>query len=175
MTVFASLWWFFGVRPEGHPTLLTYAVPLAVAGGLVAVVAWRGQTSAQDPAPKAEAARRSRLVGIASGVEGAAIFATAVVLGNLGMDAYLAPAIAIIVGLHFVPLARGLPARLYYGTAALLVLVGAAGAALPDPDMRRTLVSAGAAVILWVTSGLVVLRASTLRGARFSRRRSGGA
>jgi hypothetical protein len=51
-----------------------------------------------------------RKAGIASGVEGLAILLAVNVLAHFGRSDYAAPVIAIIVGLHFMPLAQRLPA-----------------------------------------------------------------
>ena len=69
----------------------------------------------------------------------------------------IAPAGAIIVGLHFVPLARWLPARLYYATAALLTAAGVAGFFIADVKPRVVIVSIGAASVLWLTCAAVLV------------------
>jgi hypothetical protein len=86
-----------------------------------------------------------------------------IVLGNLGLSDYAAPVIAIIVGLHFVPLARWLPARFYYCTSALLIVLGACGFAIRSLDQRLLIVGVGAASILWLTSVVVLARTRIMR------------
>jgi hypothetical protein len=129
---------------------------------LISVAALRGRHRFEQASPE-EHARRDRLVGIASGGEGLAIFLAMIVLGNLGLSDYAAPVIAIIVGLHFVPLARWLPAHLYYGTGALLIVLGVYGFAIRPPDRRLLIVSVGAACILWLTCIIVLGRARVMR------------
>jgi hypothetical protein len=70
------------------------------------------------------------------------------------------PIVAAIVGLHFLPLARSIPVRLYYITAAGLVLTGAAGM-LASVDERPLFVGLGAAAVLWATA---VYRLTEARG-----------
>jgi hypothetical protein len=161
MGVFAAVWWLVGVRASGHASPLTYGIPILVTG-LIVVAALRGRHRFEQVSPE-EDARRGRLVGIASGGEGLAIFLAMLVLGNLGLSDYAAPVIAIIVGLHFVPLARWLPAHLYYGTSALLVVLGVCGFAIRAPDRRLLIVSVGAACVLWLTCVLVLGRARIMR------------
>lgn len=98
-------------------------------------------------------------MGIASAVEGVAIFAAVTVLVNLGRRDLIAPAVAIIVGVHFLPLARWFPAPIYYLTAALLVAVGMAGAGVQNLPARVLTVGIGAAAVLWLSCGVVLLHA----------------
>ncbi len=163
MGVFAAIWWLVGVRASGYASPLTYGIPILVTGLIViAALRLRGRHRFEQASPEEEA-RRGRLVGIASGGEGLAIFVAMIVLGNLGLSDYAAPVIAIIVGLHFVPLARWLPAHLYYGTSALLIVLGVCGFALRAPDRRLLIVSVGAACVLWLTCVLVLGRAPIMR------------
>jgi hypothetical protein len=161
MGVFAAIWWLVGVRASGHGSPLTYGIPLLVTG-LIIVAALRGRHRFEQASPE-EHARRDRLVGIASGAEGLAIPVAVTVLGNIGLSDYAAPVIAIIVGLHFLPLARWLPAHLYYGTSALLIALGVSGCAIRAPDQRLLIVSIGAASVLWLTCVIVLSRARIMR------------
>ena len=161
MGVFAAIWWLVGVRASGHGSPLTYGIPLLVTG-LIIVAALRGRHRFEPVSPE-EHARRGRLVGIASGGEGLAILLAVNVLVNLGLSDYAAPVIAIIVGLHFVPLAQWLPARLYYGTSALLIVLGICGFMLRPPAQRLLIVSVGAASVLWLTCVIVLARARIMR------------
>ena len=110
-----------------------------------------------------ERKRRGRVIGIASTVEGAMIFAAIADLVKLGRRDLIAPAVAVIVGLHFLPIARWLPAPIYYLTAALLVAVGMAGAIVQDLPARILTVCIGAAAALWLSCGMVLLRADRQR------------
>jgi hypothetical protein len=163
MSVFAAIWWIVGIRASGHGSPLVYVVGAAVAGAII-VTAVRAQAH-REPEDETEKRRRDRLVAIASAAEGIAIFLVVNVLVNVGLGAYVAPAIALIVGLHFLPLAWRLPARAYHATAALLIAVAAAGVLIHDQSERVLAVSAGAATILWLTSLMALLRPAALRQA----------
>ena len=93
------------------------------------------------------------------------IFLAVNVLANIGRRDFTAPAVAMIVGLHFLPLARWLPARWYYATSALLVAIGVTGFGVADAGQRLLFVSVGAACVLWLT-GAFVLRGNATRAAR---------
>ena len=86
------------------------------------------------------------------------------VLANIRTLDFAAPVIAISVGPHFLPLARGLPARSHDVTTAVLVALGIAGFGVPNADRRLFAVSLGAACVLWLTCvfGLYSRRTSPL-------------
>lgn len=155
MSAFAAIWWIVGAAQSGRGSLMMYAASIVISGLMVALAWRRGGRSA---APE-ERKRRGRIVGIASAVEGVAIFAAVTVLVNLGRRDLIAPAVAIIVGVHFLPLARWFPAPIYYLTAALLVAVGMAGAGVQDLPARVLTVGIGAAAVLWLSCGVVLLHA----------------
>lgn len=134
--------------------MMVYAIGIVISGLMVAL-GWRRGGRAAAPE---ERRHRGRIVGIASAVEGVAIIAAVAVLGKLGRRDLIAPAAAIIVGLHFLPLARWLPAPIYYLTGALLVAVGMAGAVVQDLPARILTVCIGAAAVLWFSCGVVLLR-----------------
>jgi hypothetical protein len=154
LAFFATVWWVVGLRAAGHGPALLYLVPVVVAAALGG--AFRDVTRRRGAAPgaadSAEEARRGRLVGWASAAEGIAIFIAANVLVNTGHRDAIAPTVALVVGAHFVPLARGLPAPAYYLTAGALVGLGVIGLTIGDLPTRLTLVSAGAAGVLWLTA-----------------------
>lgn len=159
LSAFAAIWWIIGAAQFGRSSLLMSAVGILISGLMVALAWRRGGRSAS----RQERKRRGRIVGIASAVEGVAIFAAAKVLVNLGRRDLIAPTVAIIVGLHFLPLARWFPAPIYYLTAALLVAIGMAGAVVQDLPARILTVCIGAAAVLWLSCGVVLLRADRPR------------
>lgn len=145
LTAFAVVWSTIAIIGS-HLSPAWLAPVVAVA----AATLWAAR-SAPDVVDPAERRRRGRLIGLWTAAEGTAAFVVANVLGNIGrMDAFV-PALAAIVGLHFLPLARGLPIRAYYATGVALVLIGAAGLAVP-PALRPGVVGFGAALILWTTA-----------------------
>ena len=152
MSTFAAIWWVVGVRGSSAPLAVAYGFPVLVAAAIVGLALGCAH---DDAASADEQARRGRLVGIASATEGIAIFLAVNVLINMGWRDFIAPVIAIIVGLHFLPLARALPARLYYVTCALMVSVGLAGFMIAAAQQRLVIVTIGAAVVLWLTSSAV--------------------
>jgi hypothetical protein len=156
MSAFGAIWFAVGVAAAKTSPIL-YGIALSVPA-IVIVLALR-QHSRLPQRSEEESRRVGRLIGIVSGIEGGAIFVGALVLANTGQRGFIAPMVAMVVGAHFVPLARALPARSYYGTAAILVAIGIAGCFVGGDRMRVFLVCMGAASTLWLTSIGVLLRA----------------
>jgi hypothetical protein len=153
LSAFAAVWCILGLAGGGiAPTL--YWAPLIVSALLI-VMAVRLPRDAASGA--GEGRRIGRLVGIASGIEGLLIFLAVVILGNLNANDLAIAVIAIIVVAHFIPLARWIPAPLYYATGALLIALGAIGFWLP-PAHRDLAVGVGAACILWATAVIALTR-----------------
>lgn len=154
MSIFGAIWWVVGARATGRTSTTFYAIPAVITLALLAA-AFRTR-AIDDPADAAGESRRGRLVAIWSAIEGALILIAVNVLNNIGKSEYVSTAIAAIVGLHFVPLARSLPARRYYATAALFVAISIASFWVEEPSQRLWLVSAASACLLWLTSATVV-------------------
>jgi hypothetical protein len=148
LNLFALAWLVAACGALGLPPR-AFALPVV----LSIAVAWFCLGRVRNlAAPPPDAARGlQRTVGVWSAVEALLIANAVFVLVRLGRPDLIAPVVAIIVGLHFMPLARALRLPLYYWTAAGLVVVGAGALALP---FRPTLASAGigAAFVLYATS-----------------------
>ena len=143
LCMFAAIWGVAAVLVDNMPTPWI-ALPVAVSA-VVLVYALRSPSSKTKPG-----AHVGRLVGIWSGVEGAAMFVAANLLISSHHREALMSVFAMIVGAHFLPLARGIPVRLYYLTGTALVAVGIAG--LLAPLQVPLFVGASAAVILWASA-----------------------
>ena len=147
LTVFGMVWAIMGLRISGAPDML-WLGPIAIGIALIILVLRRSRGMA--PPPAEEGKRIGKLVGIWSAVEGVGIFLAINICSNVGRPDLIMASICLIVGLHFVPLARGLPVPLYYTSAALLSGLGIAGlvaSAIAGP----AIVAIGAALVLWGT------------------------
>jgi hypothetical protein len=161
LTIFAAIWGILGVTNTGLPSALAL-VPIGIS---IALLFW---ATRQVPAPIEDAAqaRIGRLVGIWSAVEGLAIVAAVIICQNIGAAHAIVPVIAIIVGLHFLPLARGIPVPFYYATGAAMIVTGG-GALLLTGPARIATTGLGAAIILWISCVALVLgHGSTMSGAQ---------
>ena len=171
MAFFGTLWSLIGVgglHGWGAPWLLIVALLIGVtllAGGLTL---WRGAAQLADVAiPEADTTGRWFLIVFAA--EGIAIGIASYLCNVTNRFDLFFPIMAIIVGLHFLPLARLFGVGFYYAVGTLLCLLGIIAllvvperVALADREMlgRSLLVGFGAAVILWGT-GLTLWRQGT--------------
>lgn len=128
---FGSAWfgWGSGDAPDGWEPVLTIGSVLAIAaaaiGAVLAFQSWRTGSVMRDP----DAGRR---YGIIVGIEFGTAFVGAAVLGAVGLAEYIAPWIALVVGVHFFPLAPVLhdPLLKPLGAAVVAVAVAAVVAGL---------------------------------------------
>jgi len=154
MSIFATIWWIVGALNSGWSPIVSFGTPIAIFVFLFAIRKKQNMTPTE--LSEQEGRRIGRLVGIASGTEGIIIFVVVNILANIGKSDLLSPIIAIIVGLHFIPLARWIPAKLYYYTALVLVVVGTIGLIISDSILRMKIACLGSALTLWITSYIVL-------------------
>ena len=88
--------------------------------------------------------------------EGVGLFLSSFVI-NLGHRELLLPAMATIVGLHFLPMAYAIPFRPFYALALALLAAAALGFLIPPPIGGAVSGFAGAGA-LWVAALLAVRR-----------------
>ena len=109
------------------------------------------------PRTSEEARRVGRLVGWATSFEAVAIIGGIQILGHVGRLDLIACLIAAAVGLHFVPLAKWMPAPKYYVCAMALLATACAGVVVPA-EYRTLFVAGAASAILWLTALSQVFR-----------------
>ncbi len=166
LSVFAVVWTAVAASGLSQTDASAGALPSVVVGVVVAIaVVVTARRAVHDPA----LARVRRLPtwwsrGVAAVNVGQLVVIAAVAIGLTRADqaAYVPAAVAVVVGLHFVPLATAFDQRQYRATAALLVLVGAAGAALvlagADDVVVQAAVGYASAVALWASAAHVAVR-----------------
>jgi hypothetical protein len=138
----------------GHVTL----VFLSVGGMLLRYARSLPQTVMPEEATTGK--RIGIWFGIVFGAEAVLIALASTLLSTFRADHFIAPVVALIVGLHFLPLAGLFSVRMYYLTGALLCLLALIAIvalllgvqlADPSPDSWSLFVSVGAALTLWLT------------------------
>jgi hypothetical protein len=143
---------------------LTSSGPARVAGIVVAVLAGFAVAVVALRSPPGEVARGAgspnpgREFLVVTAAEAVLILVAVVACIALDVPVLIAPAVCLVVGLHFLPLSRifGLP--LYRATGGILLAVAVVGfvlAAVASDDAVLVLVGLAAAVTLWCTSLLL--------------------
>ena len=163
LTLFGSLWCILALSLwPAHPG---WSIPAGSAATLallglcfIRIRATRNIPSVDDPIAAARGKRAGMLFGIIFAAEGGLIWLCATLLAHFGLGVWIPIAVAIIVGLHFIPLARVFGVPLYYWTGALSVL-GVLGCLLIH-DVPTRLLCAGMtmAAVLWLTAVLLLLQ-----------------
>lgn len=97
--------------------------------------------------------------------EGIGIFIAINIVMNLQRPEWRLPAMALVVGLHFLPIAYGAAFRSFYILGAALIAVALASFVLPAP-FGGEVAGVAAATCLWVTSVTAILRDWRMVGAR---------
>lgn len=180
MAFFGTLWASIGAGGlrgwgEPWPTVATLVIGAVLVGGGVDL--WRGAGRIKERGPSDGGENPvGRSFWLIFGLEGVAIVIASAVCNAIGRFDLFFSIMAIIVGLHFLPLARLFGMPLYYTVGILLCLVGMIGIAfVPVQAMlggrevmaRSLLVGLGSAAILWgVGMTLWAREASLLRHAR---------
>ena len=164
LSVFALLWAFTGASGTGTATDVV-PVALEVAALLVTAVAiglGRRKDAAPSPRTVNLPANWARGVGLVNAAEAVAIAAVIAATAGSGHVRALPAAVALVVGLHFFPLARLYDQREYRWTGALLSAVALVGlvltaAGLPR-EALRIVVGLGCALVLWGTAYHLALK-----------------
>jgi hypothetical protein len=111
---------------------------------------------AANTSTPAEIAAINPKLGVVFAAELIAIALLVVLLNLLHRPTFILPAVAVIVGLHFIPLARLFNAPLFYSTGVAMVLSVLFAFAMRDLTRRQAAVGIGCGLVLWIT-GLSLL------------------
>lgn len=125
---------------------------------VVRLLATRRIRSTDDPVAAAAGKRAGIWFGVIFGTEIVLIAASSVVLGSIGHALWIPIAVALIVGIHFLPLARVFAAPIYCGTGIFCVLGTLACLPIPGINLRLLCVGLVMAAVLWTTSLLLLWR-----------------
>ncbi len=135
---------------------------VAVALSLYAIYLLRAARRLPDN-PSPEAARRGESIGkqfaVVGMIEVIAIVLASILLGRTDHGELVPLVIALIVGVHFLPLAYIFQVRAYYFTGVIMSLLALValvalffGVTLGGPYAWATVVGLGSALILWATA-----------------------
>ena len=129
---------------------LPFAGFAAVALAAISVIRRPGE--GVSPSPQAERVIMWSTIG-----EGIGLFVAANLVSNLGHREMLLPAMALVVGLHFLPIARAIPFRPFYVLGIALAAAAVVGFGAGRP-LGGTVAGFAAAAALWTAALLAVRR-----------------
>lgn len=147
--LFASLTLLFQLNERG-PMIGTPFIGFAVIAAVATIVA-------KSPGTFIKPDGSGRVIMWSSVGEGAALFIVNEALINIGQSDLVLPAMTLIVGLHFIPIAYYAPFRQLYVLAAIMMVAGVAGLLLVQP-LGGTMAGFTAAAALTMASIAAVLR-----------------
>lgn len=170
LTLFGG-WWciaalaYWASRPSWSIPAASVTTIVLLVVCVLRLVASRKIPTVDDPVGVAKGKRAGRLFGIIFGIEGGLIALCSMLLASRGLGFWIPIAIAIIVGVHFLPLAHVFEVPLYYWTGALSVL-GVLGCLLiRDVSARLLWVGLVMAAVLWLSVVLLLLKTRSTRSA----------
>ncbi|GHE64871.1 hypothetical protein AB0K85_16345 [Streptomyces cellulosae] len=164
LSVFALVWAFAGASGTGAATDAVPVAVEAVALVITAVALYLGLRKDARPSPRTVdlPANWARGVGLVNGVELLAIVAVIAAANASGHPEYVPAGIALVVGLHFFPLARLYDQWQYRWTGALLTAVAVVGAVLVlaglSAESVRAVVGLACAAVLWASGCHLAVR-----------------
>ncbi|CAN7449806.1 hypothetical protein LJR153_003006 [Paenibacillus sp. LjRoot153] len=165
MTFFGALWASIGIVGSHQlvaqwPLVLSAIITLILLSGAISLfVKSRSINHTVTPKEREDWKRINRKFGLIFGLEGLAIFLASVICNTLDHFEVFFPIMAIIVGIHFFPLASLFREKFYYGTGIVMSILGIISLFLPinatigDVSLIAisTFIGFGSAVTLWVT------------------------
>lgn len=159
---FGILWLLLGLSQSALPVWFFILVAGAGAALAVAIAVLRLRVSrlprdAIAPSAQEIVADRAigRRFGLVFGIEAGAIFLAVVGLNAVHLPEYIPCAVALIVGVHFFPLARLFKAPVYYVTGALGCAIALAGCVVRDTGLRQEAVGLSFGLLLWATAARI--------------------
>jgi len=171
LTVFGA-WWCIAAlanwteRPGWSIPAASVTTIVLLGLCVLRLVATRKIPSIDDPVAAAKGKRAGKLFGIIFGIEAGLIALCSILLASRGLGLWIPVAVAIIVGVHFLPLAHVFDVGLYYWTGALSVLGVLSCLLIRDVNTRLLWVGLVMAGVLWLSVVVLLLQTRHIQPAR---------
>ncbi|MGB0064572.1 MAG: hypothetical protein WBP85_09020 [Terracidiphilus sp.] len=159
------LFWSLSMRQEITGATATGVMTGMLALFVAAIYIWR-QAKRWPRVP--DDPRMGRAFVWINAIQWTAIFAAGFICKRFGWAYYFPSAVAVIVGLHFYPLARMFRNPLHYGTGTAVVVWVFAAAVIVPAGRLPGFTTMGTGALLWaaalvtIARGLSIMRASAL-------------
>lgn len=158
-SVFGGLWLGLWAHSEYPNSVSALFVIAAVAAALLAAAYRVYKTNSlalKAIAKTPESLRKSRMFNFINAGQWALIFIVAFVLSQIGYATWILPAIILIIGLHFLPLARVFAYRPHYLTGVALILLACVYPLVAREGPESAVGALGAGLILWVSAAWAI-------------------
>ncbi len=157
--------WFAGaclLADAARPWLLGLIGAAALTLFLVSYRVFRHNRAALRERGESPQGRRiRRAFAVVNAIQWVAALAVVNILVYIGLSAWVVPSIILIVGLHFLPLARLFDYRPHYVSGMALVLLALAYPWLSRSGAQDPAGCLGAGIVLWITAAWSLLAART--------------
>jgi hypothetical protein len=166
---FGGIWLGLWAHAEYADSVGVLLLVAAVSAGLLAAAYRVYKVNA--PALRAleetpEARRKSRWFNLINASQWGIIFLVALILSKTGHAKWSLPAVILIVGLHFLPLARLFAYRPHYLTGAGLILLACVYPLVARDGPENAVGALGAGLVLWISAVWAISSSSRSRAAR---------
>ena len=166
MFFFGALWLLLGLyggRVSARSLRLGFLLAGMALAACIGIMVRRSMRQSSFSAPPsteevAVSQQTGRRFAWITAIEGGAIVLAIVLLNAVHRPQFIAPVIAIIVGLHFFPLASLFGAGVYYATGSLGLAIGITGLLISDPSLRMSFVGLSFGSLLWLTVAAVLVK-----------------
>lgn len=153
--VFGGMWlalWAHSEYPESVGALVAIAA-IAVALLAAARRVYKANSIALKAlAPTPEGRRNSRMFNLINAGQWGLIVILALGLSRFGYARWILPVVILVIGLHFLPLARLFAYRPHYLTGAALVLLACVYPFAASEGPQSAVGALGAGLILWISA-----------------------
>ena len=147
---FGAVWLTLGMVSAG----ISYQVGVAVVLPVFALIVFLGVAVRRRLPAEVETPEKKQMMqafAVVNVVEWVAIFGVVNLLANLHLNRWVVPAIVLIVGAHFIPLARIFQSRQHLKTGTAMMLCAAVAVVLPV-SVRDAVECVSAGLILWISA-----------------------
>lgn len=163
LTIFGAIWALAALGNWPPAPAWSFAAVALVAAILAVVSIGRLVAAGKLPATSVDQQdvqqeQRARTwFTVIFGVQALLIAVAVFGLVRLERPALIPVVVAVIVGLHFWPLARLFQTPLYWFTGVLLLLCAAASLLIEDTTLRLLALGLAAALVLWLSAALLLI------------------
>lgn len=165
MTIFGTIWAAAGAGTLGGAATVAVLLPCCVLAAALLVWAARLGNGARgfprDDSPQARGrhGRIDRRFNLVFALQGIAIALAVFLLVRNNLGTFVPAAVALIVGVHFFPLAELFRVRAYHATGAALCVLALVAFFL-EPAVRLPVVGLGCAATLYATAAYILAAGS---------------